>query len=117
MTPLTILLYPILCAAAYHLLSRATLTYPLWSRFPAWLDGYFTCAACSGTAYGAACGLLGAWQRWPLCGLPGRSFAAVLCAAAGGMVWTPLVAALHLAALQDLSRRIHALDHPQEPTP
>lgn len=88
-----IILYPLLTVALFHLGARAVITQPIWSRFPDWLYKLAQCSACAGTWYGFMCADVGlvlgvpflgstAWWTIPIAGL---------C----GMVWTPIIAALH----------------------
>lgn len=98
-----LILYPLLCAAAYYLAARAKITRPLWSRYPRWLDEFTLCAACSGFWYGLACGGLGWWLKLPLGGLPPREPATVVIVGLAAIVWTPVVAAAHLRALEGMS--------------
>jgi hypothetical protein len=98
----TLVLYAILCGAAYYLLARAKITKWLWSRYPAWLDTLMMCASCTGTWLGIGCGLLGWWLDLPLLGLdPGHWFS-VVAASATGMVVTPLVVYPMLLVLEIL---------------
>jgi hypothetical protein len=98
----TLLLYAILCAAAYYLLARALITKVLWSRYPAWLDRLMMCSACTGTWLGLGCGFLGRWLELPLLGLaPGHPFT-IVAAAASGMVLTPLLVYPLLLVLESL---------------
>ena len=99
----TLLLYAILCAAAYYLLARALITRFLWSRYPGWLDKLMMCSACTGTWLGAGCGFLGRWLELPLLGLdPGHWFT-VVASGAVGMVITPLVIYPVLLVLESLA--------------
>lgn len=96
----TLLLYALLTTAVYYLLAKAMITRWLWSRYPAWLDYYTSCAACSGFLYG---GVIAFAIGWPLnlslLGIPGRSWIAPTIAAFGSLVWTPILANLHIQAL------------------
>jgi len=87
----TLLLYAILCAAAYYLLARALITKWLWSRYPGWLDKLAMCASCSGFWLGLGCGALGWWLDLPLLGLDPAHWFTVVAAGAVGLVTTPLV--------------------------
>ena len=96
----TVLLYPLLTTTLYYLGSRAKITSFLWSRYPAWLDSYTLCAACSGFLYGVVVALaIGWWQDLPFLGLPGRLWATPIVVGVCSIVWTPLLADRHLAAL------------------
>jgi hypothetical protein len=74
-------LVPVLATVVWYLMAAATLTRPLWSRYPAWLESWATCPACAPTWYGAAIaavfehfrhwvffGVAG-WASWVLAGL------------------------------------------------
>jgi hypothetical protein len=73
---MNLLLFILLPAASFYLLSRATITHFIWSRYPTWLGKLRDCAACSGF-----------WDTLLR-----------LC----GVIWTPLVAALQHKALETL---------------
>lgn len=49
---MTLFVYSLLSAACFFLFSRAAIAKPLWSRYPKWLNGLTSCAACSGFWYG-----------------------------------------------------------------
>lgn len=115
----TIFLYVLLTTALYYLLSRAMITRVLWSRYPAWLDYYTSCAACSGFLYGGAVALvIGWWQDLPFLGLSGRLWVTPIAVGLGSMVWTPIVADIHIRALLQLGvadpRNDTATDTPTE---
>lgn len=99
---MTWLLYPMLCTAAYYLAARARITEDLWKRYPAWLNELTLCSACSGFWYGLGCGGLGWWRGWSFAGLPGDHWLTVVLVGLCGVVWTPLLAALHLHALRHI---------------
>jgi hypothetical protein len=88
----TAFLYLTLCTAAYYLVARAKITSFLWRRYPAWLEYWVLCAACSGLWYGLGCAALGYHYDLPLFGLPPDSALGVVSAGALGMVWTPVAA-------------------------
>lgn len=87
----TAFLYITLCTAAYYLISRAKITQPLWSRYPAWLDYWTSCAACSGFWYGIGCAALGRALGLPLLGIPPDVWYVWPVAGSLGLVWTPIV--------------------------
>lgn len=95
----TIILYPLLCCAFYYLGAQATITEFLWSRYPARLDAFMSCPACTGFWYGGACAGLGWWQGWAFLGLEGRHWLTPVLVAFCSIVWTPLVSALHTRAM------------------
>lgn len=47
-------LVPVLATVTWYLVSMATITRPLWSRYPDWLLAWTECPACSSTWYGTA---------------------------------------------------------------
>lgn len=98
----TAILYGTLCAGLYYLLARARITEWLWSRYPAWLDYWLSCSACSGTWYGLGCGALGAYYDLPLFGLDPDHWLTIVAAGAVGMVWTPILAFAHTYAWSSL---------------
>lgn len=106
-----IVAYVLATTALYYLGSRARITSFLWSRYPKWLDTLMLCSACVGAWFGFALGGLGAWREWSYLGLPGRDGFTVALVGLGSMVWTPIMAALHLWALD----RVAAA--PPEPEP
>jgi len=98
-----ILLYALLTAAMYYLLARAMITKPLWSRYPRWLDYYTMCAACSGLLYGVVVALAIGWtQDLPFVGMPGRYWLTPPLVGLCSMIWTPILASLHVGALVQL---------------
>lgn len=99
----TALLYALLCAAAYYLLSRAKITRWAWSRYPEWLDKLMMCASCTGFWLGLGCGAFGWWRGLPFLGLPADHWTTVIAAGFGGLVWTPLVTYPLLVILETLS--------------
>lgn len=96
------ILYGTICTALHYLLARAKITAWLWSRYPAWLDYWMTCTACSGFWYGLACGALGAHYDLPLLGLDPDHWLTIAAAAAVGMVWTPILAFAQVYAWERL---------------
>jgi hypothetical protein len=105
----TAVIYPILATSLYMLGSRDKITVALWSRYPAWLDSFMTCAACSGTWYGAALAVVGAGFNLPFLGLPGPHLGTIIVVALYTKVLTPIIAAKHVAAL------LYTSDDPQDP--
>lgn len=99
----TLVLYCLLTTAFYYLFARAMITKFLWSRYPAWLDYYTTCAACSGLLYGVVVALvIGLPFDLPFLGLSGRSWLTIPVVGLGSMVWTPMIANVHVRALLEL---------------
>ena len=86
-----ILIYALLTSSAFYLGSRATITRPIWSRYPKWLASFMDCASCSGAWFGFGVGLLA-----PMTELPSSPFGtSILGAVFTGLcsiVWTPIVA-------------------------
>lgn len=95
----TAVIYPVLSASLYMLGSRDLITRWLWSKYPPGVDKFMTCAACSGTWYGAALAILGAGFNWPFLGLPGYHIGTVIVVALYTKILTPIIAAKHVAAL------------------
>lgn len=99
----TIALYPLLTTALFYLFARAMITQFLWSRYPSWLDYYTSCSACSGFLYGVAVAVAIGWsQDLPFLGLPGRFWMTPITIGLCSIVWTPLLADLHVRALYQL---------------
>jgi len=99
----------VLVAVGYYLLARAKLTRPLWLRYPAWLDAWATCAACSGTWIGAGTVYAtGKTLGWSFASLPPASLQGVILGGLVACYTTPLLALVHTYALATLT--------PAEPT-
>lgn len=114
----TILLYAVLTTALYYLFARATITKPLWSRYPSWLDYYTMCAACSGFLYGAVVALaIGLPQDLRFLGVDGRTWYTPIVVGLGSMIWTPILADLHVNALLRLGIVDPKTSAPDEGTP
>jgi hypothetical protein len=116
----TLILYMLLTTAQFYLLSRAMITKSLWSRYPAWLDYYTSCAACSGFLYGGAVALAIGWtQDLPFLGLSGRFWVTPIIVGLGSMVWTPIMGDFHVRALLQLGvagpRSDSSTDQPDPP--
>ena len=100
----TALLYIVISSGLYYLLSRAFITYWLWSRYPIWLEHFMLCAACTGTWLGAgAAAAIGVPLDLPLLGLPGASPWAIIAGAFVGMVGTPILSWIMIRTLADLA--------------
>lgn len=100
---LTLLLYALLTTALFYLFSRAMISKPLWSRYPSWLDYYTSCSACSGFLYGVVVASAIGWtQDLPFLGLPGRFWVTPIVVGLCAIVWTPILADLHVRALLQL---------------
>lgn len=111
-------LYALLSTALYYLFARAMITKSLWSRYPAWLDYYTSCAACSGFLYGGTVALAIGWtQDLPFLGLEGRFWATPIVVGLGSMVWTPVLAEIHIRALLQLGVADPRGDTAVEPPP
>jgi len=95
-----LILYPLLTTAAFYLLAQAHLTSFLWSRYPAKLDTFMSCPACTGFWYGGlGCGFLGWWLDLAFLGLdPGHWLTPVLIGLCS-IVWTPMISNLHTRAM------------------
>ncbi|KKN61339.1 hypothetical protein LCGC14_0522710 [marine sediment metagenome] len=109
----TVVLYITISTALYYLLARAKITQWLWSRFPAWLEYWTLCAACSGTFYCAgAAVVLGRHYDLPLLGFAGDHPLAIVVAGALGMVFTPIVAYLQVLGWSNLMETETTQDDP-----
>jgi hypothetical protein len=98
MPPWTIL--PFLTVALYYLGAHATITAFIHTRYPEWLRGFMECPACVGFWYGLFVGALWTFvTQLPFGGIPANSFYAPLAIALCAMVWTPLLASLHLRTM------------------
>lgn len=97
------ILYPILGAAFYFLGYWAKITEAIWSRYNPFVDSFMRCASCMGTwvTFGLAT-LFGCWKGWTFFGMPGDSPFTVIVAGLYGMVTIPLIARLHIGALNYL---------------
>ena len=94
----TLLVLVIVSTALWYSLGMALISRPLWSRYPAWLDAWATCPACSGTWYAAAAyAVLWRCTNGEILGVGG--IGGIFVAGAAGMVLTPLLAALLIRAL------------------
>jgi hypothetical protein len=99
----TLALYALLTTAAYYLLAKAMITRWLWSKYPAWLDYYTSCAACSGFLYGVVVALVLGWPlKLTFLGLDGRAWFAPVLVGLGSMVWTPIIANMQIHSLINL---------------
>lgn len=98
---MNLLLFIFLPAASFYLLSRATITHFIWSRYPRWLGKMRDCAACSGfwDTMILALFMKSVHQELPL--YPDSSFTPFLLGLCG-VIWTPYVAALQHKALEAL---------------
>lgn len=115
----TLILYALLTTAAYYLAFRAMITRFLWERYPPWLSYYLGCPSCSGFLYGGLVALAIGWtQELPFLGLEGRFWATPVVVGMGSMVWTPILAEIHIRALLQLGvadpRGDIAVDQPPE---
>lgn len=98
-----LLVYSLLTSALYYLLARAEISRFLWSRYPAKLDHFMTCAACSGFWYGVLVSVvLGHFGGFHFPELPDDGYTAHVIVGLCSIVWTPVVSWLHLAALDRL---------------
>ena len=95
-------LYPLLTCAAYYLGARAEITRFVWSRYPRRVDAFMACAACSGLWYGLAAGYLGVYLDVSFMGIPPDHWITPLLVGFCSLVWTPILAWLHLGAVDAL---------------
>lgn len=116
MSPFAVpVLYALLTGCFYYLGARAKITQWLWSRYPKWLDNFMMCSACSGFWYGLGVGFgLGWWRELPFLGLPGRLWVTPIVIALCSIVWTPIVAAIHLRAFDYTGAAPEDEDAPSE---
>lgn len=96
------IVYPLLTTALYYLLARAKISKFLWSRYPPTLDRFMACASCTGFWYGLAVATAGWFYSIPFLAMPPREPHTVLVVGMCSIVWTPVVAWLHLEALERL---------------
>jgi hypothetical protein len=114
----TILLYGLITTALYYLFARAMITKPLWSRYPSWLDYYTMCAACSGFLYGLVVALaIGVPFDLQFLGVVGRTWYTPILVSLGSMIWTPILADLHVNALLRLGVADPKVVAPEEEDP
>lgn len=89
------ILITLLAAALYYLGSRAELTRPLWSRYPARFASFMDCSACSGFWYGAGLATtVGYWNRFTYLGLDLHDPWSWPLVGLASIVTTPIVAGL-----------------------
>ena len=101
---MTILLYPLLTAAAYYLLVQATITKWLWSKYPPRLEKFLLCSACSGFWYGLGVACAIGWtQNLSFLGFDGRFWLTPILVGLCSVVWTPILAGAQINALNNLS--------------
>jgi hypothetical protein len=99
-----LILYALLTPAMFYLASQAVITKPLWSHYPAWLDSYFSCASCSGFAFGLLIALtLGRFAYLDFLQLDSRAWYTPIVVGLGAIVWTPIVANFQISALYQLA--------------
>lgn len=97
-----LLLLGVLGAAAHYLLYRALITRWLWSRYPARLDAFLSCSACTGFWIGAGVGLYWRYRGISSLGLQADDPALILASALACLAVAPIVAWLQIAALERL---------------
>jgi len=111
-----LILYCLLTTAMYYLAYRAMITKFLWSKYPPWLDYYLGCSACSGFLYGVTVAVaIGLPYDLPFLGLAGRSWLTPVLVGLGSMVWTPILAYVHVYALLNLGVADPRAEQPTEP--
>jgi hypothetical protein len=104
-----IVLYPILTAVTFYLLSRAVIMQPIHALIAAIrLAHVADCAACSGFWYGLVFGASGAVLHVPFLGLTAtwQLYAVVPLIGFMSIWWTPLFAALQDKAMEQLGRTV-----------
>lgn len=97
-----LVLLAIVGAAAHFLLYRALVTRWLWSRYPAWIDSFFSCSACTGFWLGLGVGIYWHLHARPSFTLPAGDPVVPIVAAASTMVLSPMVAWLQTWSLERL---------------
>ncbi len=106
----TLILYPLLCGAAWYLGSYAKITAPVHTRLPGWLQSYLTCPACSGTLYGFLVAVvLGRGYGLPFLGLSGDEGLMPILVAGCSMIWTPVVGAVLMRAMTSIEGDVREL--------
>jgi hypothetical protein len=90
-------LYPLLTASLYYLSCQAVITSWLWERYPAWLDSFLRCAACSGFWWGV---LVHALFPRPCLTLPAGHWKTYLVVGLCSLWWTPFMAKILLRDLR-----------------
>jgi hypothetical protein len=96
------LLIGVIGAAFHYLTYHAVITSWLWKRYPAKLDALLSCAACSGTWVGLGMAAYFSDRGVSVFGVPPDDPVFYAVAAAVGMIATPLVSTIHLAALRGI---------------
>jgi hypothetical protein len=92
---MTLLIYTLLSAALFFLGSRALITQPLWSRYPAPVAKLMDCAACTGFWWGLVTHLIiGRSFRLDVGPLPAMHPATPLLVGLCLIALTPITAAL-----------------------
>jgi hypothetical protein len=107
------LIYPLLTVALYYLGARAMITQFLWSRYSPRVDAFMQCAACAGFWYGVGLGIAGLVTDTPFIG--SLAWWTPIAAGLASVVWTPILADVHEAALLRLSGSASAGENPLPP--
>lgn len=90
-----LILYSILSSALFYLGSRAKITEPVWSSYPAWLAKFADCSACSGFWYGIGlAATLGRYDDLSFLGCDAQDPITPIVIGACMIVLTPIVAGL-----------------------
>jgi len=94
------ILLPVVSTVLFYLAGHAVITQWLWSRYPAWLEAWAMCPACSGVWWGGGLGLLfGKWLGLSIFGLPPTHWGTWLVTSAWCAFWMTLLAWVQLRAL------------------
>lgn len=80
----------------WYLFSQAELTRFIWSRYPAWLDSWASCPACSGTWFTSLAALV---LDFPVLGYAAHTAPALVLAGLWGCFFVPLASWLLVMSL------------------
>ena len=103
-----LVLYALLTASVWYLLARARITAPLWSRYPKRVAILVDCASCCGFYLGI---IVSAALQENIFFLAGGAWTTHVVVGLLAIVWTPLVASLHQAAMYSLGTALPEDEH------
>lgn len=99
----SLIIYPLLTSSLFYLGGMAKITSPIWSKYPKRLENFMTCSACSGFWYGVLVSyIFGNFFNWNFVQLSGQAWYTPIIVGLCAIVWTPIVAKVHISSLQDL---------------